>query len=97
MLLLSQTTNIFPLALIQHFNSSYNFLQSYANISVMLYFSLIDRRGFLPPDVIPQMVSSETEIHPFMKKNDTNVVRVPSSGNTSDSVSLHVRLLNANA
>lgn len=34
--------------------------------------SLIDRRGFLPPDVIPQTVTSETEIHPFMKKNDTN-------------------------
>ncbi|MCJ8728120.1 hypothetical protein PDJAM_G00000610 [Pangasius djambal] len=35
--------------------------------------SLIDRRGFLPPDVIPQTVTSETELHPFMTKNDTNM------------------------
>ncbi|KAK3572009.1 hypothetical protein QTP86_022175 [Hemibagrus guttatus] len=35
--------------------------------------SLIDRRGFLPPDVISQTVISETEIHPFMTKNDTNM------------------------
>ncbi|KAF7708746.1 hypothetical protein HF521_017803 [Silurus meridionalis] len=35
--------------------------------------SLIDRRGFLPPDVIPQPVTSETELHPFMAKNDNNM------------------------
>lgn len=80
MLLLSQTTNSFPVASIQHYNSLYHSVQSYTNIIVMLSFSLIDRRGFLPPDVIPQTVTSETEIHPFMTKNDTNMVRVPSSG-----------------
>ncbi|XP_037393130.1 palmitoyltransferase ZDHHC18a isoform X1 [Pygocentrus nattereri] len=35
--------------------------------------SLIDRRGFLPPDVIPQTVNSDTDLHPFMSKNDTNM------------------------
>ncbi|TSQ69503.1 putative palmitoyltransferase ZDHHC14 [Bagarius yarrelli] len=35
--------------------------------------SLIDRRGFLPPDVIPQTITSETEIHPFITKNDASV------------------------
>ncbi|KAM9488070.1 palmitoyltransferase ZDHHC18a isoform 1-T1 [Clarias gariepinus] len=37
--------------------------------------SLIDRRGFLPPDVIPQTVTSETELHPFMTKHDTNMYK----------------------
>ncbi|XP_036443261.1 palmitoyltransferase ZDHHC18a isoform X1 [Colossoma macropomum] len=36
--------------------------------------SLIDRRGFLPPDVIPQTVNSDTDLHPFMSKNDTNML-----------------------
>ncbi|XP_026857372.2 palmitoyltransferase ZDHHC18a isoform X2 [Electrophorus electricus] len=35
--------------------------------------SLIDRRGFLPPDVIPRTVASGSELHPFMAKNDTNM------------------------
>ncbi|XP_072535929.1 palmitoyltransferase ZDHHC18a isoform X2 [Salminus brasiliensis] len=35
--------------------------------------SLIDRRGFLPPDVISQTVNSETDLHPFMAKNDPNM------------------------
>ncbi|XP_066539299.1 palmitoyltransferase ZDHHC18a isoform X1 [Hoplias malabaricus] len=35
--------------------------------------SLIDRRGFLPPDVIPQTINSETDLHPFIAKNDTNM------------------------
>ncbi|XP_007251845.2 palmitoyltransferase ZDHHC18a isoform X2 [Astyanax mexicanus] len=35
--------------------------------------SLIDRRGYLPPDVIPQTVNSEADLHPFMAKNDTNM------------------------
>ncbi|KAI4889505.1 hypothetical protein NFI96_029708 [Prochilodus magdalenae] len=35
--------------------------------------SLIDRRGFLPPDVVPQTVNSEPDLHPFMSKNDTNM------------------------
>uniref|UniRef100_A0A672KB54 Probable palmitoyltransferase ZDHHC14 n=1 Tax=Sinocyclocheilus grahami TaxID=75366 RepID=A0A672KB54_SINGR len=41
--------------------------------------SLIDRRGFLPPDDTPQTVTSDTELPPFMSKNDANMVRVPSS------------------
>ncbi|XP_062847414.1 palmitoyltransferase ZDHHC18a isoform X2 [Trichomycterus rosablanca] len=32
--------------------------------------SLIDSRGFLPPDVVPQSVPSENEVHPFMKKDN---------------------------
>ncbi|RXN04854.1 palmitoyltransferase ZDHHC18 isoform X1 [Labeo rohita] len=35
--------------------------------------SLIDRRGFLPPDDAPQTVTSDTELPPFMAKNDTNM------------------------
>ncbi|XP_067304458.1 palmitoyltransferase ZDHHC18a isoform X1 [Pseudorasbora parva] len=35
--------------------------------------SLIDRRGFLPPDDAPQTVTSEAELPPFMAKNDTNM------------------------
>ncbi|XP_051575616.1 palmitoyltransferase ZDHHC18-A-like isoform X1 [Myxocyprinus asiaticus] len=35
--------------------------------------SLIDRRGFLPPDDTPQTVTSETEFPSFMAKNDTNM------------------------
>ncbi|XP_016363531.1 palmitoyltransferase ZDHHC18-like isoform X3 [Sinocyclocheilus anshuiensis] len=36
--------------------------------------SLIDRRGFLPPDDAPQTVTSDTELPPFMSKNDANMV-----------------------
>ncbi|XP_056094917.1 palmitoyltransferase ZDHHC18a isoform X3 [Rhinichthys klamathensis goyatoka] len=35
--------------------------------------SLIDRRGFLPPDDAPQTVTSDAELPPFMAKNDTNM------------------------
>lgn len=35
--------------------------------------SLIDRRGFLPPDDTPQTVTSDTELPPFMAKNDANM------------------------
>ncbi|XP_051577890.1 palmitoyltransferase ZDHHC18a isoform X2 [Myxocyprinus asiaticus] len=35
--------------------------------------SLIDRRGFLPPDDTPQAVTSEAERPPFIAKNDTNM------------------------
>ncbi|XP_016427527.1 palmitoyltransferase ZDHHC18-like [Sinocyclocheilus rhinocerous] len=35
--------------------------------------SLIDRRGFLPPDDAPQIVTSDTELPHFMAKNDTNM------------------------
>ncbi|XP_052000224.1 palmitoyltransferase ZDHHC18a isoform X1 [Xyrauchen texanus] len=35
--------------------------------------SLIDRRGFLPPDDTPQAITSETERPPFIAKNDTNM------------------------
>ncbi|XP_016401597.1 palmitoyltransferase ZDHHC18-like isoform X2 [Sinocyclocheilus rhinocerous] len=35
--------------------------------------SLIDRRGFLPPDDAPQTVTSDTELPPFMSKNDANM------------------------
>ncbi|KAL1259745.1 hypothetical protein QQF64_010322 [Cirrhinus molitorella] len=35
--------------------------------------SLIDRRGFLPPDDAPQAVTSDTELPPFIAKNDTNM------------------------
>ncbi|XP_063055113.1 palmitoyltransferase ZDHHC18a [Engraulis encrasicolus] len=35
--------------------------------------SLIDRRGLVPPDEIPQVISVEQELPPFMVKNDTNM------------------------
>ncbi|XDV40537.1 hypothetical protein PO909_009605 [Leuciscus waleckii] len=35
--------------------------------------SLIDRRGFLPPDDAPQTVTSDAELPPFVAKNDTNM------------------------
>uniref|UniRef100_A0A8C1U7P5 Palmitoyltransferase n=1 Tax=Cyprinus carpio TaxID=7962 RepID=A0A8C1U7P5_CYPCA len=35
--------------------------------------SLIDRRGFLPPDDTPPIVTSDTELPHFMAKNDTNM------------------------
>ncbi|XP_030638055.1 palmitoyltransferase ZDHHC18a [Chanos chanos] len=35
--------------------------------------SLIDRRGFVPPEDTSQTVTSEMELPPFMSKNDTNM------------------------
>lgn len=37
-------------------------------------FSLIDRRGFVPPDELPAAPASETELLPFTAKNDANMV-----------------------
>lgn len=43
--------------------------------SSVLFSSLIDRRGFLPPDeAIPATSASEMELPPFAAKTDTHMV-----------------------
>lgn len=44
-------------------------------ITVCFVSSLIDRRGFLPPDeAIPAAAASEMELPPFTPKSDANMV-----------------------
>ena len=40
----------------------------------LMSFSLIDRRGFLPPEDIPPAVAVDMGRPPFLAKNDTNMV-----------------------
>ncbi|KAF5905820.1 palmitoyltransferase ZDHHC18-like isoform X1 [Clarias magur] len=64
---------------VEELGNPYSYNSIYTNCCVVLCGpmppSLIDRRGFLPPDVIPQTVTSETELHPFMTKHDTNMYK----------------------
>ncbi|XP_019900819.1 terminal nucleotidyltransferase 5C isoform X3 [Esox lucius] len=46
--------------------------------------SLIDRRGFLPPDDIPPVAAADLELSSFLAKNDTNMCHIDMSSDASD-------------
>lgn len=51
------------------------FIQHLVILSCLLFSSLIDRRGFLPPDeAIPAASVSDIELPPFVAKNDAHMV-----------------------
>lgn len=61
----------------EDYKNPYSFNNIFTNCCVVLCGpmppSLIDRRGFLPPEDIPSIITTEQELPPFMAKNDTNM------------------------
>ncbi|XP_048116830.1 palmitoyltransferase ZDHHC18a [Alosa alosa] len=62
---------------VEDYKNPYSYNNIFTNCCVVLCGpmppSLIDRRGFLPPEDIPPIITTEQELPPFLAKNDTNM------------------------